>query len=151
MSPLRRRPLAIALLALAALFASSTPSLPIALFIVFFEENSSTLSNEARAVLAEAVYVIREQRCRSIDLWGHTDGAESRAQELSLRRARVVRGELYRLGMKRSVTVRLHGRGAQDKMVQTEDSEPQNRRVVVEWCVGEMLERWQRENLPPTW
>jgi outer membrane protein OmpA-like peptidoglycan-associated protein len=122
------------LFATLVVLGSATPSGAVKVYIVFFDTNSIALTDEAKTVLREVVKLINGVPCRSIELVGHTDGTEGDAKRLALRRARAVRTEMIRLRMSSAVIVRVRGKGADEKMVQAEGPEPQNRRVVVDWC-----------------
>jgi outer membrane protein OmpA-like peptidoglycan-associated protein len=140
------------LLATIAFLGSATPSAAIRAYIVFFDRNSAVLTDEAKMVIAEVMYGIKSIQlpCTNVDLIGHTDGAEQSAKQLSLSRARAVRIELRRLGLPKSVVINVRGMGAAEMMVQVEGPEPQNRRVLIDWCPKELRELWRRYQPLPT-
>ena len=131
---------------------SATPSGAIKVFIVFFDSDSAELSYEAKAVIAEvANYIFAiEIPCTSVELFGHTDGAEHDADQLSLRRAKAVREELRRLRIPLSVVINVHSVGATQMVVDAEGPEPQNRRVHLDYCPKELNEIFRRRHPLPS-
>lgn len=103
-------------------------------FIVFFDNNSYTLSARARAIVAEAAQAARNGGVTRIEVTGHTDtrGSAQVNQRLSLRRAEIVATELRRQGLRRDEIV-TRGAGETELMIPTANQvrEPQNRRVEI--------------------
>lgn len=103
-------------------------------FTVYFPFNKSTLSPEARSVLAEAVSTAKQGQMTHINVTGHTDtvGSEQYNQDLSDRRADAVRKALLAEGVADD-RIATKGVGKSDLAVPTADGvkEPRNRRVVI--------------------
>jgi hypothetical protein len=137
------------LLSAIAIFGGTIPGAAMALFFAFFDSDSATLSEEAKAVVSEVAARIKELeekidvRCTSVTLAGHADGAEQNAKHLSLRRAEAVGAELRRLGIPGAVAINVRAVGATEMMVNTAGPEPYNRRVFLDWCPNELRE-WRR-------
>lgn len=103
-------------------------------FPVYFEWDSSDLTDQARAVIAQAANQRGSCDVVRVAVAGYTDrsGAASYNVGLSERRARVVRDELVRLGVAAS-TISMEAFGETRNAVNTADGvrEPLNRRTVV--------------------
>ncbi len=110
------------------------PVPPTRSFIVFFGNNSYSLSARARAIVAEAAQAARGGGTTRIEVTGHTDrrGTVQVNQGVSVRRAQAVAAELRRLGIPRDQII-TRGAGESEPMIPTADQvrEPQNRRVEI--------------------
>ncbi len=103
-------------------------------FLLFFENNTSTLTHESKELLPEIVRTIQNRKPNEIYVVGHTDsvGTKLYNMELSSRRAYYIRDLLVSSDIKSShLTVSFHGKAM--PLVYTEDGvdEPLNRRVEV--------------------
>ena len=103
--------------------------------IVFFDADSWSLSEEARAVIHEAIPRAKQFDCGVLLAVGNTDatGSEKGNAQLSLRCAEVVRNELLRDGYRGSVS--FEGRDSQN-LLKPDDSgkpEPLNRRTQIDF------------------
>jgi len=105
-------------------------------FLVFFDWNKSTLTPEARRIIAGAAEEFRKSGAARVVATGYTDLSGSPAYNLRLseRRAEAVKEELMRLGVPESAIATI-GKGEADPLVPTADGvrEAQNRRVVIEF------------------
>jgi outer membrane protein OmpA-like peptidoglycan-associated protein len=103
-------------------------------FIVFFDFDQSTLTAQAREIIAAAAAEAGRAGTVRIDVTGHADrsGANDYNLRLSNRRAAAVRAELQRLGIP-SGEIAVRGRGEEEPLVATPDGvrEPQNRRAEI--------------------
>jgi hypothetical protein len=117
-----------------AAYAAQTPPPAVQTFIVFFDFDSSELTADASAVVANAVAEVQRTGRADINVVGHTDtsGAAAYNQALSERRAQAVKDEMVRLGLAAN-EIDTAGRGFTDPLVQTGPGvrEPQNRRAVI--------------------
>jgi len=113
---------------------AAVPVPPTRSFIVFFGNNSYSLSARARAIVAEAAQAARGGGTTRIEVTGHTDrrGTVQVNQGVSVRRAQAVAAELRRLGIPRDQII-TRGAGESEPMIPTADQvrEPQNRRVEI--------------------
>jgi outer membrane protein OmpA-like peptidoglycan-associated protein len=103
-------------------------------FMVFFDWDSATLSDQALSTIKQAAAQSRTLRSTRITATGHTDksGPESYNMALSLRRANAVKNALVREGVP-AAEIAVIGRGESQPLVPTADGvrEPQNRRVEI--------------------
>ncbi len=103
-------------------------------YVVFFDWDSAALSDEARAIIADAAKAAISLGTARIELTGHADRSGSASYNLALsnRRAAAVKQELMGLGMAAHDIVAV-GRGETAPLVPTPDGvrEPQNRRVEI--------------------
>jgi OOP family OmpA-OmpF porin len=103
-------------------------------FLVFFDWNKSTLTPEARKIIADAVAHAKSAGAKTVKVVGFTDrsGSPQYNLKLSVRRAEAVRAEMVRLGVPAG-SVAIEGRGEEDPLVPTADGvrEPQNRRAAI--------------------
>ncbi|MED5548189.1 MAG: OmpA family protein, partial [Pseudomonadota bacterium] len=103
-------------------------------FPVYFEWDRADLTDQARAVIAQAANQRGNCGVTRVSVAGHADrsGAAAYNVGLSERRARVVRDELVRLGVPAS-TISMEAYGETRPAVQTADGvrEPLNRRSEV--------------------
>lgn len=111
------------------------PSGPAKHYVVFFGFNKANLTLKAQQIVAEAAETAREGGAAQILVTGHTDtvGSRSYNQDLSNRRASVVKRELVRLGVPSS-SIRAVGKGETMLLVQTPDRtwEDRNRRATID-------------------
>jgi outer membrane protein OmpA-like peptidoglycan-associated protein len=103
-------------------------------YVVFFDSGKAVISARGMATIREASVAARKPGVTAVDVAGHTDraGGDRANEMLSLRRARAVRDQLVRLGVRPSLlTVR--GLGESTPFMPTEDgdSAPENRRVEI--------------------
>lgn len=100
---------------------------------VFFDVDSASLSEDARAVIPEAIKRAKRFDCPNLQVTGHTDGigSENGNVPLSLQRAEIVKGELMRDGYKGPISV--EGRGSRNpfKPNESDKPEPLNRRAQI--------------------
>jgi hypothetical protein len=103
-------------------------------FMVFFDWDSTKLSDASMNVLEQARDAWKAKQGARITATGHTDttGTEAYNMALSLRRANAVKDALVRLGVP-AAAITTVGRGEAGLLVQTGDGvrEPQNRRVEI--------------------
>ena len=117
--------------------ASPPPAPPPAVrhFVVFFDFDKSTLSDEAREIVSQAVSAARQSGQARIVVTGHTDtvGSFRYNQALSERRAQSVKSEMVRLGLD-STEIATIGKSFSDPLLATGPGvrEPQNRRAVID-------------------
>jgi OOP family OmpA-OmpF porin len=107
---------------------------PARTYLVFFDFDSSALTDRAREIIGEAATNAPQVQTTRIEVTGHTDTVGSAAynQALSIRRANAVADELERRGIPKSQMV-ITGRGFSQPLVPTGPNvrEPQNRRVEI--------------------
>ncbi|WP_439578123.1 OmpA family protein [Elioraea sp.] len=107
---------------------------PARTYLVFFDFDSSALTDRAREIIGEAAANAPRVQSTRIEVTGHTDTVGSAAynQALSIRRANAVAAELEARGIPRSQMV-ITGRGFSQPLVPTGPNvrEPQNRRVEI--------------------
>ena len=124
----------VAGLAGVALAAPSSPP-PAKTLVVFFDFDKARLTGEGEKVIGDAARAVNDDGYGQVTLTGHCDavGTEPYNDELSARRAEVVRDELVRLGVLGSL-ISFEGRGTRNPLVRTGRGvrEPQNRRVVID-------------------
>jgi outer membrane protein OmpA-like peptidoglycan-associated protein len=103
-------------------------------FMVFFDWDSSSLSEASMNVIRQAAGAFKTKGNARIRATGHTDtsGPEAYNMALSLRRANAVKNALVREGVP-AAAIAVIGRGEQGLLVPTADGvrEPQNRRVEI--------------------
>ena len=103
-------------------------------FILYFESNTTKLTDKSKDVLPEIVGAIKNRKASEIYLVGHTDrlGTEAYNLELSSRRATYVRDLLISSGVPSSaLIVSYHGESMPAVYTEDEVWEPRNRRVEV--------------------
>ena len=116
--------------------AAPPPPPPVAApsFMVFFDWDRSTLSQQALNTIRQAADAYKTKGNARITATGHTDrsGPENYNMALSLRRANAVKDALVRDGVP-ATAISVIGKGESDPLVPTADGvrEPQNRRVVI--------------------
>ena len=103
-------------------------------FLVFFDWDKSTLTPEARKIIADAVAFAKSTGAKAIKVTGFTDrsGTPQYNLGLSVRRAEAVQAEMAQLGVPLT-NIKVEGRGEEDPLVPTADGvrEPQNRRAAI--------------------
>jgi outer membrane protein OmpA-like peptidoglycan-associated protein len=103
-------------------------------FMVFFDWDSSSLSEASLNVVRQASSAFKSKGSARIRATGHTDtsGPEAYNMALSLRRANAVKNALIRDGVP-AAAITVIGRGEAGLLVKTADGvrEPQNRRVEI--------------------
>ena len=103
-------------------------------FMVFFDWDSTKLSDASMNVISQAAGAYKSKQGARITATGHTDtsGTEAYNMALSLRRANAVKDALVRGGVP-ATAISVVGRGEQGLLVPTGDGvrEPQNRRVEI--------------------
>ena len=110
------------------------PPPPTKSWMVFFDTDSTKLSDQAQSTVGQAAGVAKSMANSKVTVTGYTDteGAVAYNKALSLRRANAVKDALVRAGLSpQSITV--GGDGEQGLLVPTADGvrEPQNRRVEI--------------------
>jgi outer membrane protein OmpA-like peptidoglycan-associated protein len=107
---------------------------PVRMFVVFFDFDKYDLTEQAEAIVAQAVVAARRQPVR-VTITGHTDTVGSRQynQRLSERRAQAVKTAMVRGGLNAD-DISTVGRNFADPLVPTGPNvrEPQNRRAVID-------------------
>jgi len=103
-------------------------------YLVFFDWDKSNLTDRAKSIVREAADNSTHVQVTRIEVNGYTDtsGTPNYNQDLSVRRARAVAGELVRDGVPQNV-IEVHGFGETHLLVSTGPGvrEPQNRRVEI--------------------
>ena len=104
-------------------------------YVVFFDFDKSTLTPEARSVVAKAVETARMHGPVHITITGHTDtvGSHRYNQALSERRAMAVKNEMIRMGFNAS-EISTVGKSFDEPLIATGPGvrEPQNRRAMID-------------------
>lgn len=105
-----------------------------AMYLVFFDFDSSTVNAEGISVIESVVAEFQNGQINGINVVGHTDTSGSTAynEKLAMRRSNAIKGELIARGVPAGV-VTTSGAGENDLLVQTQDGirEPANRRGVI--------------------
>jgi OOP family OmpA-OmpF porin len=103
-------------------------------YLVFFDWDKSSLTERAKSIIKEAADNSTRVQVTRIEVNGYTDtsGKPEYNQDLSVRRAKAVAGELVRDGVPQNV-ITLQGFGETHLLVSTGPGvrEPQNRRVEI--------------------
>src|SRR4051794_37600263 len=103
-------------------------------YLVFFDWDKASLTDRARSIIKEAADNSTRVQTTRIEVHGYADtsGKAQYNQELSVRRARAVAGELVRDGVPES-EINIQGFGDTHLLVSTGPGvrEPQNRRVEI--------------------
>jgi len=111
----------------------AAPPPPVRMWMVFFDTNSTTLSQQANMTVSAAAGVAKSGATK-VEVSGFTDteGNVAYNQALSVRRAASVKDALVRNGVAPQ-TVRILGEGEQGLLVPTGDQVryPSNRRVQI--------------------
>jgi outer membrane protein OmpA-like peptidoglycan-associated protein len=107
---------------------------PPARFVLYFEDDSDTLTADSRARLGEIVRSVGERRAIDVSIVGHTDTVGTRGYNfrLGMRRAQRVREAILVLPIDEGI-LRVDSHGKDAPLVPTGDNvpEPRNRRVEV--------------------
>ncbi|GBR51386.1 outer membrane protein [Neokomagataea thailandica NBRC 106555] len=125
----------------AAPIAAPPAPTPARTYLVFFDWDSATLSDRARAVITEVAKNVGSVQVSHIEVSGYTDNSAAQPGQrgenynlaLSERRAESVKAELIRDGIASGMIV-THGFGETHPLVTTgaNTREPQNRRVEID-------------------
>ncbi len=117
-----------------ALSALPDPEKRFALFILYFERDTTKLTHESNDLLEEVQRTIKRRKSNEVYVVGHTDlvGTEAYNDRLSSRRATYVRDLLVSNGIKpNTLFVSFFGKARPLVPTQNEVPEPRNRRVEV--------------------
>ncbi|HEX9555812.1 MAG TPA: OmpA family protein [Reyranella sp.] len=102
--------------------------------MVFFDTNSTTISDQANATVSAAAAIAKSAANSKVEVTGYTDteGSVALNQALSVRRANSVRDALVRNGVSPQ-SIRVVGAGEQSLLVPTPDQTkyPSNRRAQI--------------------
>lgn len=112
----------------------SAMPLPPAKYLLYFEQNTSNLTPESTALLAEIIEAINRRQPAELSVIGHTDtvGTPEDNYQLGLQRAGTVTDLLKSLGATPAIIeTGSHGEGNLLIMTGDETPEPRNRRVEV--------------------
>jgi OOP family OmpA-OmpF porin len=105
-----------------------------AMYLVFFDWDSSVVGAGGASVLDAVVKEIKDRGVKHITVVGHTDrsGPDDYNDKLAMRRANAIRQELVSRGISADM-ISVAGRGENELLVQTADGvrEPANRRGVI--------------------
>ncbi len=105
-----------------------------AMYLVFFDWDSSVVGTGGASVLDAVVKEINARGVRSVNIVGHCDtsGPDSYNDKLAMRRATAIKKELVARGVAADA-ITISGRGEHELLVQTNDNvrEPANRRGVI--------------------
>jgi outer membrane protein OmpA-like peptidoglycan-associated protein len=118
----------------AALSALPDPSSRFISFILYFENDTTALTPESKALLAEVLTMIRNLKSNEVYVMGHTDlvGTETYNARLSSRRANSVRDLFVSRGIEPdTLFVSFYGKTRPLVPTENEVPEPRNRRVEV--------------------
>ena len=105
-----------------------------AMYLVFFDWDSSVVGAGGASVLDAVVKEIQSRGVQGVNIVGHTDrsGPDDYNDKLAMRRANAIKKELIARGVPAS-SINVSGRGESELLVQTADNvrEPANRRGVI--------------------
>lgn len=105
-----------------------------AMYLVFFDWDSSVVGQGGASVLDAVVKEIKDRGVKRVNIVGHTDtsGPTDYNDKLAMRRANAIKQELISRGIDASM-INVSGRSENDLLVQTADNvrEPANRRGVI--------------------
>ena len=108
-------------------------------YIVFFDLDKASISNEAMKILSQAAQDAKQGAAVGIQVVGHADtsGTEKHNMALSNRRAQNVESALANMGINLNA-INTMGKGESDLLVPTADGvrEPQNRRVEIMYVIN---------------
>jgi OmpA-OmpF porin, OOP family len=114
--------------------AAVPASAPARSYLIFFDWDKATLTDRAREIIKDAADNSTRVQYTRIEVNGYTDtsGTKQYNQDLSIRRAKVVQGELVRNGVPANA-ITIQGFGDTNLLVPTGPGvrEPQNRRVEI--------------------
>ena len=104
-------------------------------FILYFMENSTEITSESHADLADLLAEVARRQAVEVEITGHTDhlGQAATNDRLSQERAEAMRNLLAQSGLQASF-IRTVGRGDREPLIPPQPgqkSEPRNRRVEV--------------------
>ena len=103
-------------------------------FVVFFDAGKSTLSADARRIIADAAADYRKHNAHRMSVFGHADraGGDTANRKVSLQRALAVQRAFVAAGIPAS-EIGIAARGESEPAFLTSDrtQEPQNRRVEI--------------------
>lgn len=109
-------------------------SLQEAMYLVFFDWDSSVVGQGGASVLDAVVKEINNRGVKRVNIVGHCDrsGPTDYNDKLAMRRANAIKKELIARGVSADM-ISVSGRGEHELLVQTEDNvrEPANRRGVI--------------------
>ena len=117
-----------------ALLAQPDPTGRFISFILYFEHDTTKLTQESKNLLSEVLKTIKNRKSNEVYVVGHTDlvGTEAYNIELSSRRAKHLRDLLVSSGIKSSALfVSFYGKARPLVPTKDEIPEPRNRRVEV--------------------
>lgn len=105
-----------------------------AMYLVFFDWDSSKVGQGGVSVIDAVVKEITARGVKHVNIVGHTDrsGPDAYNDKLAMRRANAVKAELISRGVSADM-ISVSGRGEAELLVQTADNvrEPANRRAVI--------------------
>lgn len=105
-----------------------------AMYLVFFDWDSSVVGTGGASVLDAVVKEINTRGVKNISIVGHTDrsGPDDYNDKLAMRRGNAIKKELIARGVSADM-ISVSGRGENELLVQTDDNvrEPANRRGVI--------------------
>jgi len=105
-----------------------------AMYLVFFDWDSSIVGQGGASVLDAVVKEISNRGIKHVTVVGHTDrsGSDAYNEKLAMRRANAIKKELVSRGVSADM-ISVSGRGENELLVQTSDNvrEPANRRGVI--------------------
>ena len=103
-----------------------------AVYLVFFNWDSSEIGASAQSVLDAVAEEIKKNPPQSVNVTGHTDtsGSDAYNQRLAFKRANIVKDALVKMGIEATM-MNVDAKGESELMVPTPDNvrEPANRRV----------------------
>jgi outer membrane protein OmpA-like peptidoglycan-associated protein len=117
-----------------ALLAQPDPTGRFISFLLYFEHDTTKLTQESKNLLSEVLKTIKSRKSNEVYVVGHTDlvGTEAYNVDLSSRRAKHVRDLLVSSGIKSSALfVSYYGKARPLVPTNDEVPEPRNRRVEV--------------------
>jgi OmpA-OmpF porin, OOP family len=136
------------LFAMLSILLSAAPAQALSPYAIFFEPGSARLTDQARAILNNAVIGMNLMAARKIEIIGGADRTGSVADNLALsrRRAEVIRDALRERGISSAVKIEIVAAGESQPIVDTEDgvAEAQNRYgliVLISFC-SDLQGRW---------
>lgn len=110
-----------------------SPKAPVS-YILYFEPNSTTLTQASENILEEAIKTMIKRTSCSVDIIGHTDtvGSKEHNMNISLKRAEYIQSVVREKKVK-GVKLTSKGYGEADLLVKTADnvSEAKNRNVEI--------------------
>lgn len=111
------------------------PPPPVTTYVVFFDFASADLTDTSKQIVAQAVKTAKTNGFVRVRIVGHTDttGSAQLNQDLSEKRAEIVKAQMAELGLD-ATGIAVEGKGFHDLLVPTGKNvkEPQNRRAVID-------------------